>query len=76
MFTLDGVRKFHGWTHASLALLLDHLSAIPPAVKASGSKRYRGSRTSTATLPNVPRSSLRDSSSREPAGRPAPICRD
>ena len=29
MFTLDGVRKFHGWTHASLDLLLDHLSTIP-----------------------------------------------
>jgi uncharacterized damage-inducible protein DinB len=30
MFTLDGVGKFHEWTHASLALLLDHLSAISP----------------------------------------------
>ena len=29
MFTLDGVRKLHGWTHASLDLVLDHLSAIP-----------------------------------------------
>jgi uncharacterized damage-inducible protein DinB len=29
MFTLDGIRKFHGWTHASLNLLLDHLSTIP-----------------------------------------------
>jgi uncharacterized damage-inducible protein DinB len=29
MFTLDGVRKFHSWTHASLTLLLDHLSTIP-----------------------------------------------
>ena len=29
MFTLDGVRKFHGWTHASLNLILDHLSTIP-----------------------------------------------
>jgi uncharacterized damage-inducible protein DinB len=29
MFTLEGVRKFHGWTHASLTLLLDHLSTIP-----------------------------------------------
>jgi uncharacterized damage-inducible protein DinB len=29
MFTLDGVRKFHGWTHASISLLLDHLSTIP-----------------------------------------------
>ena len=29
MFTLDGIRKFHRWTHASLDLLLDHLSTIP-----------------------------------------------
>ena len=29
MFTLDGVRKFHGWTHASLELVPDHLSTIP-----------------------------------------------
>ena len=29
MFTTDGVRKFHGWTHASLNLVLDHLSTIP-----------------------------------------------
>jgi uncharacterized damage-inducible protein DinB len=29
VFTLDGVRKFHGWTHASLNLALDHLSTIP-----------------------------------------------
>ena len=29
MFTLDGIRKFHGWTHACLSLLLDHLSLIP-----------------------------------------------
>lgn len=29
MYTLDGVRKFHGWTHASLSLVLDHLSTIP-----------------------------------------------
>ena len=29
MFTIDGVRKFHGWTHASLTLLLDHLATIP-----------------------------------------------
>jgi uncharacterized damage-inducible protein DinB len=29
VFTLDGVRKFHGWTHASLDLVLDHLSTIP-----------------------------------------------
>jgi uncharacterized damage-inducible protein DinB len=29
VFTLEGVRKFHGWTHASLTLLLDHLSTVP-----------------------------------------------
>ena len=29
MFTLEGVRKFHAWTHASLNLVLDHLSTIP-----------------------------------------------
>jgi uncharacterized damage-inducible protein DinB len=29
VFTLDGVLKFHGWTHSSLNLLLDHLSTIP-----------------------------------------------
>ena len=29
MFTLDSVRKFHCWTHASLNLVLDHLSTIP-----------------------------------------------
>jgi len=30
-FTLDGIQKFHSWTHASLNLVLDHLSTIPPA---------------------------------------------
>ena len=29
VFTRDGIRKFHDWTHASLTLLLDHLSTIP-----------------------------------------------
>jgi uncharacterized damage-inducible protein DinB len=29
LFTLAGIRKFHNWTHASLTLLLDHLSTIP-----------------------------------------------
>ena len=29
MFTVDGVRKLHGWTHASLNLVLDHLSTMP-----------------------------------------------
>ena len=29
LFNLEGVRKFHGWTHACLDLVLDHLSTIP-----------------------------------------------
>ena len=29
MFTLDGIRKFHDWTHASLNTVLDHLSSMP-----------------------------------------------
>jgi uncharacterized damage-inducible protein DinB len=29
VFTLDGVRKLYGWTHASLNLVLDHLSTMP-----------------------------------------------
>ena len=29
MFTLDGIQKFHSWTHATLSLTLDHLSTIP-----------------------------------------------
>jgi uncharacterized damage-inducible protein DinB len=29
VFTVDGVRKLHGWTHASLNLVLNHLSTIP-----------------------------------------------
>lgn len=29
MFTVDGVRKLHGWTHACLDVVLDHLSTIP-----------------------------------------------
>lgn len=31
MFTLDGIRKFHAWTHASLTLLFDHLASLPAA---------------------------------------------
>ena len=31
MFTLDGIRKFHSWTHQSLTLVLDHLSTISPS---------------------------------------------
>jgi len=29
VFTLDGIRKFHSWTHACLNLLLEHVSTIP-----------------------------------------------
>ena len=29
MFTVAGIRKFHTWTHQSLALLLDHLATLP-----------------------------------------------
>lgn len=29
MFTLDGIRKFHRWTHASLSIVIDHLSTLP-----------------------------------------------
>ena len=29
MFTVDGVRKFHGWTHACLDVVFNHLSTIP-----------------------------------------------
>jgi uncharacterized damage-inducible protein DinB len=29
LFTLAGIRKLHSWTHASLALVLDHLSTLP-----------------------------------------------
>ena len=29
MFTIEGVQKLHGWTHASLTIVLDHLSTIP-----------------------------------------------
>lgn len=31
MFTREGILKFHGWTHASIGLLLNHLSTIPEA---------------------------------------------
>jgi uncharacterized damage-inducible protein DinB len=31
VFTRDGTLKFHGWTHASIRLLLDHLSMVPDA---------------------------------------------
>ena len=29
MFTIDGLRDFHGWTHSSLDLVLDHVATIP-----------------------------------------------
>jgi uncharacterized damage-inducible protein DinB len=29
VFTIDGIRKLHGWTHASLDLVLTHLSTLP-----------------------------------------------
>jgi len=29
VFTVDGIRKLHHWTHASLSLLLEHLSTLP-----------------------------------------------
>jgi uncharacterized damage-inducible protein DinB len=28
MFTVDGIRKFHSWTHASLSLLFGHLATL------------------------------------------------
>lgn len=33
MFTIDGIRKLHGWTHACLTLVLNHLSTLPPEVQ-------------------------------------------
>lgn len=29
VFTLDGIRKLHGWTHGSLNIVLDHLATVP-----------------------------------------------
>jgi uncharacterized damage-inducible protein DinB len=31
MFTLDGTRQFHTWTHQSLSLLFDHLDTLTAA---------------------------------------------
>jgi uncharacterized damage-inducible protein DinB len=28
VFTVEGVRKFHDWTHASINVVLDHLSTL------------------------------------------------
>ncbi|HXS78200.1 MAG TPA: DinB family protein [Terracidiphilus sp.] len=30
MFTVNGIRKLHNWTHAAIAVVLDHLSTVPP----------------------------------------------
>lgn len=30
MFTVDGIRKLHAWTHACLTVVLDHAATIPP----------------------------------------------
>ena len=32
MFTLDGIRLFHGWTHGCLDVLIDHVRRLPPEV--------------------------------------------
>ena len=54
MFTLDGVRKFHSWTHASLTLLLDHLSIIPLGLQIQHpSQLKRGSIMLMATRLNI-----------------------
>jgi uncharacterized damage-inducible protein DinB len=29
LFTVEGVRKLHGWTHSCLNVVLDHMSTIP-----------------------------------------------
>ena len=29
MFTVEGIRKFHGWTHSCINVVLDHVSTIP-----------------------------------------------
>jgi len=29
MFTIEGIRKLHGWTHSCLNVVFDHLSTIP-----------------------------------------------
>jgi uncharacterized damage-inducible protein DinB len=29
LFTVEGMRKLHGWTHASVSLVLDHLATVP-----------------------------------------------
>lgn len=29
MFTKDGIRELHGWTHESLDILLQHISSVP-----------------------------------------------
>jgi uncharacterized damage-inducible protein DinB len=29
VFTLDGIRKLHHWTHTSLSIVIDHLATLP-----------------------------------------------
>ena len=29
VFTVEGIRRFHSWTHSCLSLLLDHVATIP-----------------------------------------------
>jgi hypothetical protein len=29
MFTTDGIRELHGWTHESLDILLRHIASVP-----------------------------------------------
>ncbi|KAA6461869.1 hypothetical protein DYQ86_09470 [Acidobacteria bacterium AB60] len=35
VFTVDGVRAFHGWTHACIDVVLDHLGLIPESAYGS-----------------------------------------
>jgi uncharacterized damage-inducible protein DinB len=32
VFTIDGIHKFHRWTHACLEIILDHLSTVPAGI--------------------------------------------
>lgn len=29
MFTIDGIRKLHGWTHSCLGVVIDHIETMP-----------------------------------------------
>jgi len=35
MFTIDGIRKLHGWTHSCLNIVLDHLDTLPANILVS-----------------------------------------